>query len=55
MKFARYVTMQSWSGSTITGKAMEKLVKPMLTDPNLPSLTDEYEEAKDREVPGPDN
>ena len=42
-KFARYVSMQSWSGVMVAGKAMEKLVEPTLTKPTLPSPTKEYE------------
>ena len=54
-KLARYVSMQIWSGAKIAGKAMEKLVKPMLTKPTLPSLTKEYKVSEDQEIPDPDN
>ena len=40
-KIARYISVQLWSGVMITGKAMEKLGKPTLTDPTLPSPTKE--------------
>ena len=44
-KLAHYVSVQSWSGAMIVGKAMEKLVEPTLTKPSLPSPTKEYKEA----------
>ena len=37
------------------GKATEKLVEPMLTNPTLPSPTEEYEVLEDQEIPDPDN
>ena len=46
-KFTRYVSVQIWSGATIVGKAMEKLVGPTLTKPTLPLLTKEYEVFED--------
>ena len=53
MKLARYVSVQSWVGEMIAGKAMEKLVKQALTRPSLPSPTKEYEVSEDQEVPDP--
>ena len=38
------ISVQSWTGATIAGKAMEKLVEPMMTTPKLPSSTEEYKE-----------
>ena len=54
-KLAHYVSVQCWTGATITVKAMEKLAEPTLIAPKLPSLTKEYKESEDRKVPDPDN
>ena len=45
------ISVQSWSGAMIAGRAMEKLDEPMLIVPKLPSPTKEYEDYEDREVP----
>ena len=47
-KLAHYVSIQGWSGATIAENAMEKLVESTLTEPTLPSPTEEYEVRKTR-------
>ena len=47
VKLVRYVSVQSWSGVMLVGNAMQKLARPTLTIPKLPSLTKEYEELED--------
>ena len=42
-KLARYVSVQSWSGATIAGKAMEKLADPPLIESPRPSQDEEYD------------
>ena len=37
-RLARYVSVQSWSGATIAGRAMETLAEPKLVKPTMPSL-----------------
>ena len=37
-KLAHYDSVQSWSGATITGKAMDRLAGPALTEPNAISF-----------------
>ena len=44
---ARYVSMQSWSGATIAGRAMEERTEPTLITPKLPSP---YEKSEDQEI-----
>ena len=54
-KLSRFVSVQSWTGATITDRAMEKLAEPTLIAPKLLPPTKEYEEYEDQEVPDPDN
>ena len=52
-KLARYVSVQSWSGATIAGKAMEKLADPPLIEPARPDPEEKYEVEVDVEEPDP--
>ena len=36
-RLARYVSVQSWSGAMIAGRAMENLAEPKLVKPTMPS------------------
>ena len=53
-KLARYASVQSWSGATIVGRAMEKLARPTMIAPKLHPPIKEYKASQDREVPDPD-
>ena len=48
-KLARYVSVQSWSGATIVGKAMEKMADPPLIEPVRPGLDENYDTDTDVE------
>ena len=50
MRLARYVSVQSWSGATIAGRAMENLAEPKLVEPTMPSLQEEFEHEVDKTI-----
>ena len=52
-KLARYVSVQSWTGATIAGTAMEKLVEPTLSAPQIPSQDEEYMVEEEQDIPDP--
>ena len=54
-KLARYVSVQSWTGATIAGTAMEKMAEPKLIALQLPSPDEEYDSTEDQEVDDPDD
>ena len=43
VKLARYVSVQSWSGATIAGRAMELMIEPTIEEPVVPTSTEEVE------------
>ena len=49
-RLARYVSMQSWSGATIAGRAMENLAEPKLVEPTMPSSQEEFEKEVDQVI-----
>ena len=57
-KLARMVSLQSWAGATITGRAMEKLEEPKLIEPQSTTMvyttTEEFSETVKDENDKPD-
>ena len=49
-RLARYISVQSWSGATIAGRAMENLAEPKLVKPTMPSLQEEFEYKVDKVI-----
>ena len=54
-KLIHYISVQSWSGATIAGNAMEKLAEPTLIAPTLTSTEVAVETTEEQDVPDPDN